>query len=103
MASSTFLAGLGVRPDCEPELNGETPDSLVTIGGRQIGVEITAYDSREVVEGRHRRRQVESEWDKLKRASDAFRTQAPDIKDVNAIFCSSVVSPGAAAAHDFHE
>jgi hypothetical protein len=32
------------------------------------------------------RRQVESEWDKLKRASDAFRTEAADIKDVNAIF-----------------
>ena len=88
-----ILAGLGVRPDREPEF-GETPDFLVTIGGRQIGVEITAYDSKELVEGKHRRRQVESEWDKLKRASDAFRTEAADIKDVNAIFYFNwLVSP----------
>ena len=67
------LAGLGVRPDCEPELNGETPNSIITIGGRQIGVEITGYNSGEVIEGRHGRRQVESEWDKLKRAARAPR------------------------------
>ena len=80
-----ILAGLGVEPDIDPE-PGETPDFIVTIGGQQIGVEITAYDSGELIEGKHGRRQVESEWDKLKLASDAFRAAAPDLKDINAIF-----------------
>jgi hypothetical protein len=87
------LAGLGVRADREPELSGETPDFIVTIGGRRIGVEITGYDSGEVIEGRHGRRQVESEWDKLKRASEAFRNEATDIKDINAIFYFGGVVP----------
>jgi hypothetical protein len=105
------FAGLGVLPDREPDLSGETPDAIVTIGGRRIGIEITAYDSGEMIEGKHGRRQVESEWDKIKLASEAFRAIEPDLKDVNAIlfFSGSVppflqwVGPAAAAAHRFHE
>jgi hypothetical protein len=88
-----IMVALGERSDREPE-PGETPDFLVTIRGRRIGVEITAYDSGEVIEGRHGRRQVESEWDKFKLASDAFRAAEPDLKDVNAIlYFSGSVPP----------
>jgi hypothetical protein len=76
------LAALGLRPDQEPEA-GETPDFIVSLAGRRIGVEITMYSSSDTVDGGHRRRQVESEWDKLQAAARAHCTTRPELRDIN--------------------
>jgi hypothetical protein len=76
------LAALGVRPDQEPE-DGETPDFTVTLSGKTIGVGITMYRSGDTVEGGTGRRQVENEWELLKAASDRFRSQKPEFRDIN--------------------
>ncbi len=72
------LAAVGLRLDQEP-VAGETPDFTLSVSGRKIGVEITMYRSGDG----SGRRQVESEWDKLKIASDAFRNQHPELRDIN--------------------
>lgn len=77
-----LLASLGLRPDQEPEA-GETPDFMVSLAGRLIGVEITMYSSTDTVDGGHRRRQVESEWDKLQAAAKAFCSTRPELRDIN--------------------
>jgi hypothetical protein len=79
------LSGLGLCPDTEP-VEGETPDFMVTLSGRRIGVEVTMYRSGETVEGGSERRQAEAEWPKLLAASDAFRSARPELGDVNVGF-----------------
>jgi hypothetical protein len=76
------LAALGLHPDEEPE-EGEAPDFTMPIAGRRIGVEMTMYQSGATVEDGRGRRQVESEWDQLKAAGDAFRRNRPELADVN--------------------
>jgi hypothetical protein len=76
------LAALGVRPDQEPE-DGETPDLMVVLSGKMIGVEITMYRSGDTVEGGTGRRQVENEWELLKAASAFFCRDKPEFRDVN--------------------
>jgi hypothetical protein len=76
------LSALGLRPDEEPE-DGEAPDFTMPIAGRRIGVEITRYQSGATVEDGRGRRQVESEWDRLKAAAAAFRRDRPELADVN--------------------
>ena len=76
------LAALGLRPDQEPEA-GETPDFIVSLAGRRIGVEVTMYSSADTVAGGHRRRQVESEWDKLLAAARAYCSTRPELHDIN--------------------
>ena len=76
------LTALGLRPDSDP-VAGEAPDFMVSLSGRGVGVEVTMYRSGDTVEGGGGRRQVESEWDKLKAASDAFRSAHPELRDVN--------------------
>ncbi len=76
------LAALGLRPDRPPE-SGEKPDFIVPLSGRRIGVEITMYSSGDVIDGRYPLRAVESEWDKLKRASDDFRAGRRELRDIN--------------------
>jgi hypothetical protein len=77
-----LLASLGLTPRQEPEA-GEAPDFMVSLSGRRIGVEITIYSSADVVDGGYARRQVESEWDKLRLASQSFCTTHPDLRDIN--------------------
>jgi hypothetical protein len=76
------LAALGLRPDEEPE-SGETPDFIMSLAGRRIGVETTMYSSSDTLDGGHRRRQVESEWDKLQAAAQAFCSARPELHDIN--------------------
>jgi hypothetical protein len=76
------LAALGLCPDQEPEA-GETPDFMASLAGRRIGVEVTMYTSTDTVDGDHRRRQVESEWDKLHAAARAFCSMRPELNDIN--------------------
>jgi hypothetical protein len=76
------LAALGLRPDREPEAS-ETPDFIVSLAGHQIGVEITMYSSGDIVDGGHSRRQIESEWEKLQSAAQAFCSLRPMLRDIN--------------------
>jgi hypothetical protein len=76
------LAALGLCPDQEPD-EGEAPDFTMLVSGRTVGVEITMFQSGATVEGGRDRRQVESEWDILKRASDTFRSERPELRDIN--------------------
>jgi hypothetical protein len=76
------LNALGLRPDAEP-VEGETPDFMVTLSGRRVGVEVTMYRSADVVEGGVERRQAEAEWAKLLSASHAFRGARPELRGVN--------------------
>jgi hypothetical protein len=78
---SVFNA-LGVRPDQEPA-QGETPDFMVRLSGRAIGIEITMYRSGDTVEDGMGRRQVENEWELLKVAADRFRDENPEFRDIN--------------------
>jgi hypothetical protein len=77
-----ILKALGLTPDKEPDA-GETPDFIVWLSGRAIGVEITMFQSKDVVDGGKDRRMVESEWDKLQAAIEPFRQANADILDVN--------------------
>lgn len=85
------LAALGLIPDREPA-EGETPDFMLLLSGRTIGVEITMYPSGDIVEDGTGRRQVESEWELLKAAADSFRAEHPELRDVNIglVFAASV-------------
>lgn len=77
------MAALGLRPEeHEPEA-GETPDFIVSLAGRRVGVEVTMYNSTDMVAGGHRRRQVESECDKLLSAARAFCSTRPELHDIN--------------------
>ena len=76
------LAALGVRPDAEPE-EGEAPDFTIAVAGRRIGVEITMYQSGDKLEDGGGRRQVESEWERLKAATDALRRDRPALSDIH--------------------
>jgi len=58
------LAALDLQADREPA-DGETPDFIVSVAGRTIGVEVTMYRSGDVIEGGTGRRQVENEWELL--------------------------------------
>ena len=76
----TVLSALGLRSDADP-VEGETPDFMLTLSGRRIGVEVTMYRSGDIVEGGSERRQAEAEWGNLLSASDAFRSAR--LGDVN--------------------
>jgi hypothetical protein len=80
-----------MRPDQEPA-QGETPDFTAMLSGRTIGIEITMYRSGETVDDGKGRRQVESEWELLKAASDRYRAEHPDLHDINVglMFAASV-------------
>jgi hypothetical protein len=96
------LAALGLQPDQAPE-PGETPDFMVSLSGQQIGVEITMYSSGDVVVGGHGRRQVESECDKLKLASEAYCAARPELRDINVNLIFSGAVPPQRQHSDFME
>ncbi len=75
------LAALGLHTDREPA-EGETPDFMVSLSGRTIGVEMTMYRSGDVIENGTGRRQVENEWELLKGAANGFREANPKFRDV---------------------
>jgi len=76
------IAALGLRLD-QSVKEGEAPDFIVPISGRHVGVEITMYRSGATVDDGTARRPVESEWERLKAAADAFRAQRAELHEVN--------------------
>jgi hypothetical protein len=77
-----ILAALGLCLDHEPEA-GEAPDFTMRVERRLIGVEITLYRSGAMVDDGTERRPVENEWERLKVAADAFRSQRRELRDIN--------------------
>ena len=87
------LAALGVCPEREPA-DGETPDFTVVLSGKAVGVEITMYRSGDTVEDGTGRRLVENEWELLKAASDHFRAENSEFRDINVgLMFSGLVPP----------
>src|SRR5258708_27178134 len=76
------LAARGLRPDHEPQ-EGEAPDFTISMSGQVIGVEITAYQSDAIVNDGTKLRLVESEWERLKAAADAFRHERRELREIN--------------------
>jgi hypothetical protein len=76
-----LVSVLALTPDAVEE--GETPDWVLSVSGRTVGVEVTMYQSGSTVAARFGRRQVESEWEILKRAADTLRAAEPDLRDMN--------------------
>ena len=76
------LAALDLQADREPA-DGETPDFIVSVAGRTIGVEVTMYRSGDVIEGGTGRRQVENEWELLKAAADGYREANPEFRNIS--------------------
>ena len=79
---SSVLAALGIRLTSAPQ-EGEAPDFVFDYRGKGIGFEVTMYRSKERIGGGLLRRQVESEWAALEKASKEFRSKNPDIAQVN--------------------
>jgi hypothetical protein len=78
-----ILAALGLQPDQVPD-EGEAPDFTMVVSGHTVGVEITMYQSGDMLDDGKQRRQAESEWDRLKLAADKFRNGQPALRDINA-------------------
>jgi len=76
------LAALGETSESEPQA-GEAPDFILQLRGQSVGVEMTAYPSEEVIEGKVKRRAAESEWERLKAAAKGFWSQYDDLRNVN--------------------
>jgi len=78
---TALLSALGVAPDQVRE--DEQPDFLLSMSDRTVGVEVTMYQSGRNLGTGTQRRQVESAWEALQRASRQFRMAEADIGNVN--------------------
>jgi hypothetical protein len=80
-ALDALLSALGTVPTkVEP---GETPDFMLSLGESSIGVEMTTFQSNAPMDGKLGRRQVESEWERLKSAIEKFRGTRVELRDLN--------------------
>jgi hypothetical protein len=90
-----LLLTKGIVPETPPQ-KGETPDFMVQISSRTIGVEVTTYQSGKTIiapDGRRERREVEAEWECLKCFSNSFRDEHPDLKNIGIIFWFKTLVP----------
>jgi hypothetical protein len=96
-----ILLALGTQPDRLPEA-GEAPDFKISFAGREIGVEVTMFQSGATVEGSAaNRRQAEAEWEKLLSAANAYRSAHPELRDINVILGFSGALPPRRQQADF--
>jgi len=77
-----LLAMLALEPEEEPS-GGETPDFVLSVSGRRIGVEITAFQSGDTTADGVELRKVEGEWQKFEAASEEFRQARPYLHELN--------------------
>lgn len=90
-----LLSILEVPPDT-PCQEGEAPDFMVQINSQAIGIEMTRYQSGQVVGAAGiERRSVEAEWEKFIRFSKRFCEEQSELKDVSIIFRFKDVVPPA--------
>ncbi len=89
----TLLSILGIPADTVCE-EGETPDFLVQINGESIGIEMTRYQSGQVVAAASiERRAVEAEWERFNCFSKSLREEQPELKKISVIFRFKNVVP----------
>jgi len=81
---NAFLTLLGLT-DMNPEkLNPPRPDFCIFIDHKSVGVEITEYHSVTKTDSGHTRRQVEQEWECLRKKLMCRVDQTPDLQGVHA-------------------
>ena len=97
-----LLSALGMTPD-KIEVS-ESPDFMLTMDGRTVGVEVTMYRSGTTVGGtRVKRRKVEAAWESLQLASREFRAAQPDISNVSVLLIFNNVVPAPREHQQFME
>jgi hypothetical protein len=79
-----LLADIGIKPDSDPT-PGETPDFLLSLRGRLVGVELTKYQSGKVVAAVSQRA-IEAAWEEFEKSASSFRLTHADINDFNVHF-----------------
>lgn len=63
--------------------SGETPDFILSLGEKTVGVELTTFQSNGSMDSGLGRRQVESEWESLEKAIAVFRQARPQLAKLN--------------------
>src|SRR5262245_35672830 len=76
------LAVIGIVP-AEYPADGEAPDFTLSVAGRTIGIEITAFQSGTMTDDGVALRQVEGEWQRFEAASHEFRKARAYLDDLN--------------------
>jgi hypothetical protein len=79
-----LLSTIHVQLDSQP-LEGETPDFMIPMSGRTIGVEVTMYQSGRTVAGLSKRA-IESEWEEFETSSQTFQRINTELTNVCILF-----------------
>jgi hypothetical protein len=79
-----LLSVLGLPADT-PCQHDDKPEFIIEINGRTVGIEVTSYQSGQLVVGK-RRREIEAEWEKFDYSSKRFREENSELKDISIIF-----------------
>jgi hypothetical protein len=97
-----LLSALSMTPD---EIGAsELPDFMLTMHGRNVGVEVTMYQSGTTVgSAGFKRRQVEAARESLQLASCKFRKAQPDISNVDVGLMFKNVAPARGEQQQFME
>jgi hypothetical protein len=97
-----LLSALGMTPT-QIEVS-ESPDFMLTMDGRTVGVEVTMYRSGTTVGGtRVKQRKVEAAWESFQLASREFRAAQPDISNVSVLLIFNNVVPAPREHQQFTE
>jgi hypothetical protein len=79
-----LLSTIQVQLDSQP-LEGETPDFMIPMSGRTIGVEVTMYQSGRTVAGLPKRA-IEAEWEEFETSSQIFQRENTELTNVYILF-----------------
>jgi hypothetical protein len=79
-----LLYAIHVRLDHSPE-PGEAPDFTFGMSGRTIGLEITMYESGEIVAGTPKRA-IEARWEGFEISSQIFQKEYPELHGIYILF-----------------
>jgi hypothetical protein len=80
----------------------ESPDFVVTVGSRRIGVEITEYHQPTHSGGRFPRTQVEAEWDRINAAVEKYRATHSGLENLSVrLEFTNLRVPSVDKHHDF--
>lgn len=79
-----LLATIRVQLDSHP-LEGETPDFMIPVSGRMIGVEVTMYQSGRKVADLPKRA-IEAEWEEFETSSQIFQRENTELTNVYILF-----------------
>ncbi len=83
-ALSELLSATRVELESQP-LESETPDFVIRMSGRTIGVEITMYRSGQALAGIPKRA-IEAAWEEFETTSQIFRREHPELASIYILF-----------------